>query len=486
LVELVVVIGIIAILATVGFVSYTNYIAWARDTNRITQLSWISDALQAYKAKWWLVSLPTDKVEVRVNTEVIGYQWYLWVDTLSLVSYEKWWKDPKEQIYFSYYVTKDRGYYQVMSFLEEKRDDLSMKNVLWINQARATDYTKRYPIVYGDKLWILTDVSNNPIQEVATIKTAWYTDLSSWDANTKFIAYYNNAKNYAFSGSILAGKLKTLADPMYYGAPKSCPEGFMGVPWDANFNQKWFCVAQYEMTYSNLSNNPSNSWWNTYPYTTATNIASQPWYPITSITQNQAITACRSMGNWYHLITNNEWMTIARNIEMEEVNWSWWGLWNGWLYRGISEETTYGCDGNPDGEWGVPSTSMVCTKRILTLSNGAKIWDLAWNVWEHIDRSNTPTTTTAQVWNGDLCIASWYWYTNGNPATTCQTSYWPAIYVKWWVDIGMGYVRNSSWIDKIFRRWADANSGSNTWIFTLRLDWTRTDYDTTVGFRCAY
>ena len=179
-------------------------------------------------------------------------------------------------------------------------------------------------------------------------------------------------------------------------------------------------------------------------------------------------------------------MTLARNIEMEEVNWSWWGLWNGWLYRGISEETTYWCDGNPDGEQAVPSTNTTCMRRIHTLSNGSKIWDLAWNVWEHVDRSNNPSITTAQVWDGNLCNASWYWYTNGNPATTCQTNYWPAIYTKWWVDMGLGYVYNNSWTDKVFLRGCSANDTSNTGIFSMNLNGTLATQNINIGFRCAY
>lgn len=45
-------------------------------------------------------------------------------------------------------------------------------------------------------------------------------------------------------------------------------------------------------------------------------------YPIADINQAEAIAACQSMGSGYHLITNNEWMTIARSIEANPTNWS--------------------------------------------------------------------------------------------------------------------------------------------------------------------
>jgi hypothetical protein len=44
--------------------------------------------------------------------------------------------------------------------------------------------------------------------------------------------------------------------------------------------------------------------------------------PIATVSQPQAIIACRSMGAGYHLITENEWMTVARNIEQVSNNWS--------------------------------------------------------------------------------------------------------------------------------------------------------------------
>jgi len=42
--------------------------------------------------------------------------------------------------------------------------------------------------------------------------------------------------------------------------------------------------------------------------------------PITRLNQATAIRACQQMGSGYHLITNNEYMTIARNIEQQGEN----------------------------------------------------------------------------------------------------------------------------------------------------------------------
>ena len=63
LVELIVVITIIAILGTVGFISYSNYLTTARDSNRISQLTRIADALQTYSTQGML-PLPDNFVTI--------------------------------------------------------------------------------------------------------------------------------------------------------------------------------------------------------------------------------------------------------------------------------------------------------------------------------------------------------------------------------------------------------------------------------------
>jgi len=63
--------------------------------------------------------------------------------------------------------------------------------------------------------------------------------------------------------------------------------------------------------------------WNTVSYVPGKQIVSQAGkYPIADINQTEAIAACQSMGVGYHLITNDEWMTLARNIESNGKNWS--------------------------------------------------------------------------------------------------------------------------------------------------------------------
>lgn len=58
-------------------------------------------------------------------------------------------------------------------------------------------------------------------------------------------------------------------------------------------------------------------------------------YPIADINQGDAIAACNAIGPGYHLITNNEWMTLARNIESVAHNWSSGVVGDGSFHVGV-------------------------------------------------------------------------------------------------------------------------------------------------------
>ena len=186
LVELIVVITILAILATVGFVSFSGYLAWARDTNRIAQLKSMSDALELYRTKKDL-PIPDDKVDVTASGTTIAYQWYIWANVLETIEYTEKGLDPKDKNYFSYYLTKNKKHFQLLSFLEEASEDtLAWNNIF--NTSQAVDYSERVPHVKWKKLWILTDGNNTPIQDISTISSNGSIDLYDvWTTTYKAI-----------------------------------------------------------------------------------------------------------------------------------------------------------------------------------------------------------------------------------------------------------------------------------------------------------
>jgi len=171
--------------------------------------------------------------------------------------------------------------------------------------------------------------------------------------------------------------------------PSKCPEGFILVPGNflygtTNGNSMGFCVAKYEMKADKngdgigdlVSDYPAmTSTYNTWYFSEDSNItlvSTPEGSPIANIKQTEAITACESIGG--HLITNNEWMTLARNIELVPSNWSGGFVGDGYLPRGNTTLGRAAYITDPEGTG--------YDKRTLTLTNGEVIWDLAGNVWE--------------------------------------------------------------------------------------------------------
>ena len=179
LVELIVVVTILAILSTIWFVSYSWYLSWVRDTNRVSQLKAIWDSLHLYTTKSSL-PLPDDKINITTDwSNIISYQWYAWKNVIEAIWYTSEWKDPQDNTYFSYVVTKDRKYFQLLAYLEEEKGTTQLNS---LNLVNAIDYEIRYPHVEWSKLWILLTDTNQPIHEVETT-----IDLSSAPSWTKSI-----------------------------------------------------------------------------------------------------------------------------------------------------------------------------------------------------------------------------------------------------------------------------------------------------------
>ena len=162
LVELIVVVTILAILATIGFVSYSSYLTWVRDTNRLAQIVSIHDWLVLYSTKKDL-PLPDESIEISVSWNLIAYQWIAWSNVLEIIDFTKWGQDPRDWQFFTYYLTNDRKYFQLLWFLEE---DQNLSNNIMLNNTYAIDYTNRIPTVYGRKLGVLTNTENQPIEQL--------------------------------------------------------------------------------------------------------------------------------------------------------------------------------------------------------------------------------------------------------------------------------------------------------------------------------
>ncbi len=174
-IELIIVITILAILWTIGFISYSWYIWQSRDSNRISQISSIYNALEWYKLKGTL-PLPENKIAIYASGELIWYQWYVWEDVLNKIWFQEWWKDPETSTYFTYYVDFKLRNTELLIFFEDESTVSYNKNNkfnLWVSKANASDNSWKIPRPYGDKMWIILSPDNLPIQEDLSLVWIW-------------------------------------------------------------------------------------------------------------------------------------------------------------------------------------------------------------------------------------------------------------------------------------------------------------------------
>jgi len=175
-------------------------------------------------------------------------------------------------------------------------------------------------------------------------------------------------------------------------------------------------------------------------------------------------------------------------------------VWNWYIY-------SWNNDGTPDNslsassddnDWyNGTSNSSWNQKRTHTLSNWQVIWDLAWNVWEHVNGANTIDWTNFNTMKWKVCNAtsirySWFW--NDGLVEECnfinwysKANHWPA----WDYNANNGVWRIDSRAagdlsDKIFIRGGDRMSSNYAGIFSLSLVAGSTFNVPYLGFRCAF
>ncbi len=192
---------------------------------------------------------------------------------------------------------------------------------------------------------------------------------------------------------------------------RDCPIGFIPVPGNEVYGttsgdyeyKRGFCVAKYEMKVDQdgdgigdinnscdvlasgiRSNNTAGC---AYDNPGSQLVSSADGSPLTFLNRISANNACSSIGGG-HLITNNEWMTIARNIEQVSSNWSGNAIGSGYIYSGHND-TVPGVSlraaiDDFDGYYGTgnSSSSGANQRRTLALANGEVVWDMSGNIPE--------------------------------------------------------------------------------------------------------
>ena len=176
-----------------------------------------------------------------------------------------------------------------------------------------------------------------------------------------------------------------------------CPSGFIAVDANSTLGTSPFCVMKYEAKcfepetgnydVQNCSRDGDST-----DYTGLTAVSTPEGKPWVNIKHDEAFDVCEELGANYHLISNPEWMAIARSIEANITNWKLDGNNKPeYLSLGHSDnsppDTLEASSDDSDAYSGTENSegSGWEQKRTNELLNGEVIWDLAGNVREWIN-----------------------------------------------------------------------------------------------------
>ncbi|NTW89835.1 MAG: hypothetical protein HGB37_02935 [Candidatus Moranbacteria bacterium] len=305
------------------------------------------------------------------------------------------------------------------------------------------------------------------------------------------------------------------------------PSGWVEVPGNGTYSTSNFLAMKYEAKCAATGTpaigltTPEVSSYNTYDdnasaCTTANGkrvVSVASGYPIANVTQTSAITRCSTVSvgtTSAHLQTNDEWMTIARDAEAQDANWTLGSVGSGYLFAGhndnapakarIASSTDTGNNacaytdsaGTSESPSGCPSNTASGSsgtagnqKRVLTLSNGAPIWDIAGNVWEWtndtIQGKNQPTGATPGFGWREFTALTTYGTLSYDKTRPAHSSYASAT--------GVGQIYSdgtaSNTTAYAFCRGGGWGGTSNAGVFALSLFNTPGSQYNSVGFRCA-
>jgi len=277
-----------------------------------------------------------------------------------------------------------------------------------------------------------------------------------------------NNKHYLYS---------TVVNPQHYELiyeeetnVDDCPPNWVKVPGNTLYNTRTFCVMQYE---AKIKGQDDGNQTYSASYEPESRPGGTPWV---NITQPNAKNECQSIGA--HLVTEDEWLTIVRNIELQPTNWSSGQIGSGYIPRG-----------NTDSSAAMDGTNPLSgiNQRTLTLSNGEVIWDIAGNVWEWTDATilgrDQPTgSSTPQTFG-------WYEYSNLLTYGVLPPERLLPLNPSWNANQGYGQIYSSGAPNNsntyVFRRGGYWDDGADAAVLALHLADETSDADSDIGFRCA-
>jgi len=298
---------------------------------RAENISNLYGALMVYQATHGSYPVPDNKVNIIYSGTTIGFQGYIKSDIARLINFSpEGTQDPlNADSFFSYSTNKNQDRLQILGFME--KDSRTSLSPVAVASAAETASPSRIPYTKGDELGMFyLSGTLTPLQDSGT-------GIIISTSTNEYQGHFNTNDNLAGTGKILQNLLLSYTYGKGFGSPDAldCPTGFVPVPGNKALNLPGFCVAKYEMKVAGGAVHAAS---NTHYYLTGDIISSNATdVPVSKLTQQQAIDACKSMGVGYHLITDAEWITIARNIEATSSNWSGNAVGSGALYSGHND-----------------------------------------------------------------------------------------------------------------------------------------------------
>jgi prepilin-type N-terminal cleavage/methylation domain-containing protein len=295
--------------------------------------------------------------------------------------------------------------------------------------------------------------------------------------------YFSDGEHYSIRVPTVGNKgylIQESRNPNPQGIQEKCEEGW--IP----FGNR--CVMKYEAKAQDNNGDIVAFTDNTYTLTDYTAVSVPDGNPWVCINQYNAKVACESIGA--HLITNAEWMALARDIEAQDVNWTDGKVGEGVLRIGnAGSNSTNGSSYNgpkPDYVGRDPQTTTTdrssTSPARLFLSNGQEVWDFSGNVWEWVN--DTITVENLPITAGTVTFSNASFHAIYLP----QAEVVPLKAISSSLGGGVIYSSSSDVNDpRGFLRGSSTAYGSNAGIFTLNLCNPPTVFGLggTMGFRCV-